>query len=1332
MSYVSRRIRVSDDADNWREISDIEFAALDGPLILVGEPGSGKSDTASAICTLRQGVLLEAYRVASSVPLPQLATGSYTVIDGFDEVPASSAHQPIELALERLHSQGIEAFVITCRAADLAAVQKERAIVAWTGRKPVIGHLQPLNDNEVASVVEGLGTFSSSGDEFVKEAHNRHAIELARNPQSLRLLIAAIGADGWPSTRTEIYERACVDFVQERNRYHRSQSPTVPDSQELLSIAGFVCAQLLLGGVRGIDLDNQNSDDQFLPTATFAGGSFSIESIRSAASTLLFRSVGNDKVEPMHRTVAEYLAARWLVSAQQAGSLSYRRLESAIYVEGTVPTSLRGLHAWMATLHRSRTNKLSSHDPYGCLRYGDVSQFSDVQIRVLIEQLQDLAAIDPYFRGEDWDAPVAAGLVRHAVRDEVVQLISSPDVPFGLSSVVLQSLKGVALAASVREDLRRVVLNDAMVFSVRSRALEALEESGEPEDWVALSSSLSSNDTLDSARLAVEIIIRHPDDFSGDKVAEVVLNNDRLNAREDGRTILGIDFRLWPVLRVDQLQTAIQAISAELPSDPHSRTDYQQRVEDRVQAAVIVLLSKSSEPTASQFWGWVCNTSRFGYQAKKFDEFSIEYFSERPELRRAIQELVLVNAGEDGTRAALFRLRDVASGLTPNEDDVVYHMAKLCSRNSDSENLIEQWRELAHWAAGSSGFAGDSWMRARELATLRPELNAVLDEIENRPRPAWEIEEEKRQRVEEAKQRRRDELRRKKFADVADSVRDGSHLHNLHQIAQAYLGLFGEVREIEDPAERVAWLVGDTNLQMARDGLLAACQREDLPSPREMAELSVQEQKTYFLERIILAACAAHQASGHALEDLPPSALWCALAACSWGLYSHDDKAIEALQEQLEDLLLQDDQETEQFLRDSIEPALFASEQHVSGLHELASDQRFTKHAESLTLEWLENSERVSDQPLKQLLETALSVCDKTALSDLVARKLENDDFPSDEHKRRWMAAAFAVDFERFRSDLESFAQQDQATLHALRDLSWGANSGEQTKLKRSVGQLTFVITHYAAAYQITELPRGGWAGTHPYEQAQYIAGCINELGSHLTDAAHSALEQIVDGGMLGNHIDNARHVLAEHTRSLADAAWRANTLQSIRPVLLAGPPQTIDDLQSLVMSELVSAQERVRDGTFNSVQPFWNDNQPHDENYCRDRLAEHLEPYLLPYGVRVHSEGTMPDRRRCDLLCTIGELDLPIEIKGQWHPNLWNAACEQLEDNYARNYRSDGRGIYAVVWFGDVAGRNPPGIRTIGRPNSAADLMTMLQSQSPRPLNAKTQLFVLDVSQPI
>ena len=58
-----------------------------------------------------------------------------------------------------------------------------------------------------------------------------------------------------------------------------------------------------------------------------------------------------------------------------------------------------------------------------------------------------------------------------------------------------------------------------------------------------------------------------------------------------------------------------------------------------------------------------------------------------------------------------------------------------------------------------------------------------------------------------------------------------------------------------------------------------------------------------------------------------------------------------------------------------------------------------------------------------------------------------------------------------------------------------------------------------------------------------------------------------------------------------------------------------------------------------------------------------------------------MPDANRCDLLSTIRNTDLPIEIKGQWHSNVWDAACDQLEDNYARNYRSEGRGIYLVLW---------------------------------------------------
>jgi hypothetical protein len=92
-----------------------------------------------------------------------------------------------------------------------------------------------------------------------------------------------------------------------------------------------------------------------------------------------------------------------------------------------------------------------------------------------------------------------------------------------------------------------------------------------------------------------------------------------------------------------------------------------------------------------------------------------------------------------------------------------------------------------------------------------------------------------------------------------------------------------------------------------------------------------------------------------------------------------------------------------------------------------------------------------------------------------------------------------------------------------------------------------------------------------------------------------------------------------------------------------------------------------------------------------------------------------MPDANRCDLLSTIRNTDLPIEIKGQWHSNVWDAACDQLEDNYARNYRSEGRGIYLVLWFGHVPRFNPPGAREYGKPKDASEMLAAIYARSPK-----------------
>ncbi len=542
-------------------------------------------------------------------------------------------------------------------------------------------------------------------------------------------------------------------------------------------------------------------------------------------------------------------------------------------------------------------------------------------------------------------------------------------------------------------------------------------------------------------------------------------------------------------------------------------------------------------------------------------------------------------------------------------------------------------------------------------------------------------------------------------------------------IATAYLGLLSETNTINDAISRVVWLVGKQNLETALEGLQTACNRNDLPTPREIARLKVEESKVYFLERIVVAGCLLDMASGRELGELPRETLLCALASLQLGAYSDERFGAKGLEETIFQLLFFNKQQMERFIRDTLEPALFVGENYVSGLYKFTNEIRYSELAGPLALEWLVRSEAMSAQALRNLLEASVKFADHSALSDLIAQKLGTASWPDDEHRHLWLGAAFVVDFERYECDVREFSKEGGETLIIL--------SSSTKHAPPSLSQLVFLIDTYALIYPLIEPPSSGWGSHDPYECARIVADFITKLGEQPTKEAQQALEKIIHESQLGNHEDHARHVLAEHTRTMAELVWAKHTLQGVRQVLLAEPPQSIDDLQGLVIDELEALQKRVRDGAFNGIVPFWNGARPRVENYCRDRLAEHLEPLLERYGVRIHTEGTMPDENRCDLLCSIGEIDLPIEIKGQWHSKVWTAACEQLEDNYSRHYRAEGRGVYLVLWFGDIPNFNPPGIRANGRPDSPKEMLEAISDRSPRNILPTTKLFVLDFSQP-
>ena len=116
--------------------------------------------------------------------------------------------------------------------------------------------------------------------------------------------------------------------------------------------------------------------------------------------------------------------------------------------------------------------------------------------------------------------------------------------------------------------------------------------------------------------------------------------------------------------------------------------------------------------------------------------------------------------------------------------------------------------------------------------------------------------------------------------------------------------------------------------------------------------------------------------------------------------------------------------------------------------------------------------------------------------------------------------------------------------------------------------------------------------------------------------------------------------------------------------------------------------------------------------------------------GIAAEPEGAAADRKAKDIACSLRpDLMVPIEIKGQWHRDLWHAADTQLERLYAADWRADRRGIYLVLWFGDAGKRLAAPPKGTPRPATPEDLRRALIAQSTAAQQSLVEIVVLDLS---
>ena len=402
---ISRRLARYDSNGNFQEITDAELRERAPPLVVIGDPGWATFVLKSLGGSDRGEFVRASTFVANPAKFRPASPDNFLIIDALDEVAALREGDPLYNVLSALGSIDYPPFVLSCRAADWRGATARIDISDHYDQVPEQWTLQPISRDEAHAFLEGLGVDVSRSTLLLDRLEERSLSDLYGNPLTLGLLskLALGDDDSVPSGKAALFERAVDILRTEHNPGKHSAALAKLSKSEALDAAGAIMASLLLSGKDAVTTVSKPEETySFVTTpdiATLPGGNAADAVIASR----LFRTADFDDQAfvPLHRTIAEYLGARWLGERASSDELRITRILKLMSADGLVPASLRGLHAWLAQTP-SFTLPVIESDPYGFLRYGDADNLSSEQARVLLRSLGKLNDEDPFFRADDW------------------------------------------------------------------------------------------------------------------------------------------------------------------------------------------------------------------------------------------------------------------------------------------------------------------------------------------------------------------------------------------------------------------------------------------------------------------------------------------------------------------------------------------------------------------------------------------------------------------------------------------------------------------------------------------------------------------------------------------------------------------------------------------------------------------------------------------------------------------------------------------------------------------------------------------------------------------
>lgn len=1306
-------------------------------IVLLGDPGAGKTHLFRQFSAFHGANYLTVRHFLSGVPIDNQKA---LFIDALDEKRSShNSSDVIDDIVQRLFSQTPQKVRISCRSQDWLGETDLSAFLPYFEQNGgyVVLHLQQLSREEQTAILHAHGI--EHPENFLVEAEKRSAYEFLHNPQNLLMLAEAVKEGNWPRTRSELFRSTTQLLLTEHSKQHSRQNAGIYTSDELEHPAGCICALRILSDVSGISLLPNDIRPEYPSYRTIPF--FSREIIRATLSRRIFSSGDEfETVDYSHRTIAEYLAAKWLASIVEKG-LPLGRLRSLLGFEGYPSSELRGLHAWLAVFLPQYTIAFIEADPYGVLTYGDAASLSTVDKQSLLVALSKLSERDPWFRNHGFSSNLN-GFVSEEMEAHLRLIIHDHKSRFSLRMLILESLSATTPILSLNQDLIYIVKSERHSYAEKEEAITALIHSGLSgiKEAIGIYSELKEI-SHDNIRLRNHVIqLLYKDYFSALEVAQLLI--DTLSITKE-RLPVGSLWGIMDVVSVEDIMTIFECLyqyQNENRDNWYSSPRNRHEVLYYIENGLVIILNTKDQYTAEQIW--ICLNVHYWYK-EHYGSFEnkttqiVQLLKERDWQYEDIIDAAIASFTRYNTGYLfLHEFGQSTFGVIPREFLLSRFIHYLSSKECipDKTSFIYRLAFPALWSCDMPSQQVFEFLIT--YGRMNNELLSILKDAVVCDIDDWRVK-INISRV-EGERERQDIIDSNKveFQQLREEIVSGEHLGWLKHITYIYYSLYSDVDEKLFAFERLSSSLGDKNAIDAISGLVALLGRADLPSIDDINNSLIKGEYYEWWYAILAGSDELWKLENDiTLWDSELLKMLIALDA-RLSIHIKEDNAITtySLPWKKYVILYRGNLfiETYGYIIDFCMKNKF---QHIVALNFILHEKslpdylviplviHFAKkypddinHTQSL-VEWLLARPQIHGDllELSQLMVNQRNVLNKI-------------------NYNVWLVCYYFLEPEKAYELFVSEAKSDPEIIWFLRELRrQRKNNNHELSLIQLETIIRVSAIHFPNAYHQMD---GSHGSRNSWDYAEFIRALINEVSAISSYDASEALERLLLLPECESYWDHLLHAQSNQRIRYREAQFHHADWKQAVSTLMNETPVNVMDLYSLLLNHIQDISNRITYENTNIYKQFWNEDSygrplaPKPEESCRNIFLDLLRTQLNPLKISCEPEGYMVSDKRADIIVSLPGIKIPIEIKRDYHRDVWTALNGQLDKLYTKNPDAAGYGIYLVFWFGSARPNPLPRLtKNMPQPENASAMENMLNETVPVEKRDRLSAIVIDVS---